>query len=206
MRKNKLFALLLSAVCVLGVQKASAEGESSSTSSSGYAKKFQFDLLIGRDVNRQDKFSDDWEHQTSDSPIGQFQFHWNFFAQKPVNLIVGGEVGLFKSVETISGSSTATATTTGWGIGPLIGVGFNPGGPNGRWKIQLNGSFTMATKSTKLKTGGFTATMRSVHTSLEIGGSATGQFCITENWRILAGAFGADTEAIGFGAGVGYAF
>src|SRR3954469_22548110 len=115
MTKLKTFTLLASAVLLLcGQNGFSDDAPKSSGASGGFAKKMQWDVLGGFDASTESNFQSSWEHQTAKSPVAQIGFHWNFFYQRPVNLILGAQVGFFKSVEEMSGTSTATATTTGW--------------------------------------------------------------------------------------------
>lgn len=207
MTKLRTFTVVaFAALALLSGSYGYAADEAPSTSNAsagGYAKKFQFTLAAGLDLAAPSDFKGDWHHESGQSPVGQFSFQWNFFQERPFNLIVGGMLGAWKSVETLA---TSEATTSGYSIGPMIGVGFNPGRASGRWRFEAIIAPLIATKHTRLKSPGFTMDIASEHSSLEIGGNLLAQFSVSEEFRIVGGIIGVDSDAFAFGGGVAYAY
>lgn len=103
-----------------------------------------------------------FEHQAWKSPVGRIAYHYSFMAKRPVQLLVGGQLLVSRSVsEAMSGTNgrTSTFTTSRLDGAGSVGVGFSPN----KGIVNLQGFLSIGSnlsQTRKLKSPGFTTDVK----------------------------------------------
>ena len=179
----------------------------------GRIPRVQFSLSGGAMYSSSDDIGGSYKHQTSESPIGRFGYHYAFFSTKPFNLLLGGDFVASRSVAKVSGATTSsTFQTDRIDLGVTIGLGWAPGGPGSAFQFQgFIGTGITPSRTQTLKSPGFTTNASRKYPELFSNLSAwinvVGVYSVTPNWRLMAGFCNLDSNnTSSVLAGVAYAY
>lgn len=181
------------------------------TATSLRVPRVQFSLSGGTTYSSSDDIGGSYKHQTGSSPIGRLGYHYTFFAEKPFNLLLGGDIIGSRSVARIS-SATASSTfqTDRVDAGVTIGLGWTPGGPGSAFQFQgFIGTGTNVSRTQVLQSPGYTTNTSRKYPDLFTTFSAwvnvVGVYSFSPHWRGMAGLFSFDSTSSAM-AGVAYAY
>jgi hypothetical protein len=215
--KRVRFVASLSLICFSVLLAPSAQAQApvkavSSGASSGKPTS-QFSLMAGAALDSgQDPDGSAFEHQTWKSPVGRLAYHYAFFANRPVQLLVGGQLVASHSLSEATGSTNgrrSKVTTDRIDSGASVGVGFSPG----RGPFTFQGFFSLGANlksKRELKSAGFDTELDNSWSEdafpLVLMVDVMGSYDLTENWRLIGGFNFISDSTSSFLFGAAYAY
>lgn len=159
-RSTISLSVLLSISVFLHCPSAKAQSKEPPAAAPGIAKPIhQISVMLGAALDSgQEPNGGGFEHQAWKSPVGRIAYHYSFMAKRPVQLLVGGQAIVSRSIAESFGSSNGRSskfTTSRLDAGGSVGVGFSPN----KGMLNLQGFLSLGSnlsKTRELKSPGFT--------------------------------------------------